>query len=183
MLVRNCPVSHSNFLIWVILAILRNIHIQTTLCESLSRPDLLHEKNPQIFVLPPGSERFREHHLQQGFPLPQLSQSRSSLLGSGMWFSSRYEKVHVSWQSSSLLARLLSSSYRSRAVVHLKAPGPIVPPFHSLLNFISRYFSPFGFHPKNPSVSSPAALLLIDVHLSIRPYEQTQRYLLRRSSV
>lgn len=61
--------------------------------------------------------------------------------------------------------------------------APIVPPFHSLLNFISRYFSPFGFHPKNPSVNSPAALLLIDVHLSIRPYEQTQRYLLRRSSV
>lgn len=59
--------------------------------------------------------------------------------------------------------------------------APVVPPFCSLLSFISHYFSDFGFHPKNPSVSSPAAPLLINIRVSVIPYERMQRYLLSRA--
>lgn len=89
---------------------------------------------------------------------------------------------HLSGAASSSLACSPAVTGRLRLFTS-KHLAHIVLPFHSLLNFISHYFSHFGFHPKTPPVSSPAAPLLINAHLSIIPYEQIQRNSLSWSSV
>ena len=152
MLVRNCPVSHSLSL-GLFSAILRNSHFQTTFCESLemkySRADLLHEKKiPRFLSCHLDLEGDLESTTCSGvslFPLP--SQSRSSLLGSGTRFSSRYEKAQASRRSSSQLAHLLSSSYRPKAVVHIEAPGSYCAAFPQFVKFYFVLFLPFWLPP------------------------------------